>query len=239
MNILGILWDYDGTIVDSANKNIAVTIEVLKNFDKEIENHLPDALCSYENYQRANHTYKNWRELYMKCYGLKEDQLDEAGRLWTPEQLKNHTIPDMFDGLAELFHYLKPVRMGICSQNGNRNIRETLKYYGVQDCFEAIVGYDDVAGGEQKPNPKGFVKCVKLLQKNDMDGVFIYIGDHCEDIVFGKNAQAELDNNNVKVICITIDHLKLNVNQNWTVQPDYYANTTNELENILMNLANM
>ena len=34
-NILGILWDYDGTIIDTASKNILVTIEVLKYFDKE------------------------------------------------------------------------------------------------------------------------------------------------------------------------------------------------------------
>lgn len=57
--ILGILWDYDGTLFNTANKNIEVTIEVLKHFDKEIEKHLPEALTSYEKYQEANYKYKN------------------------------------------------------------------------------------------------------------------------------------------------------------------------------------
>ncbi len=236
MNILGILWDYDGTMVDSAEKNRAVTIEVLKYFDKEIESHLPDALRSYEKYQRANHAYKNWRDLYQYGFGLKESQLDEAGKLWAPLQLKNKKIPDMFEGLPDLFRCLKPVKMGICSQNANKNIKETLKYYGVDDCFEVVVGYDDVAGDEQKPNPEGFIKCVHLLEKNDKDGVFIYIGDHSEDVVFAKNAQKKLEGNHVSVIGITIDHLKRNGDQNWVVQPDYFVSTTKELEQILRDL---
>lgn len=35
--INGILFDYDGTLVDSARKNMQVCIEVLKHFDPQIE----------------------------------------------------------------------------------------------------------------------------------------------------------------------------------------------------------
>ncbi len=35
--ILGIVWDYDGTIINSAKKNIEVTIEL--NLDKDIKNY--------------------------------------------------------------------------------------------------------------------------------------------------------------------------------------------------------
>ncbi|MGG7163128.1 HAD family hydrolase [Clostridium ihumii] len=240
MNIIGVIWDYDGTIVNSANKNIEVTIEVLKHFDKNVEKHLPYALQTYENYQNANHMYKNWRELYMNCYNLKEEQLDEAGSLWTPEQLKNKTIPSMFSGMSALFHKLKPIKMGICSQNSNENIRKTLKYYGVQECFEAIVGYDDILGSEQKPNPVGFLKCIELLKLKDKSGTFIYIGDHSEDVVFGKNAENILrkENKNINVISIAIDHLKLNTStyQNWHKKPDYFVKSVSELENTLHNL---
>lgn len=240
MNITGIMWDYDGTIIDSANKNIEVTIEVLKHFDKDIEKHLPETLQTYENYQNANHKYKNWRELYMKCYGLKEEQLDEAGSLWTPEQLKNKTIPSMFQGMAELFHNLKPIKMGICSQNSNKNIKETLKHYGVDNCFEAIIGYDDISGKQQKPDPTGFFNCMELLKLNKENSTFIYIGDHSEDVVFGKNAEEVLKEKNINVICIAIDHLRLNINtyKNWSKQPDYFVKTVSELESVLHNLIN-
>lgn len=240
MNICGIIWDYDGTIINSATKNIEVTIEVLKHFDKDIEKHLPEALQTYENYQRANHKYKNWRELYVKSYGIKEEQLDEAGSLWTPEQLKNKTIPSMFQGMAELFHKLKSVKMGICSQNSNENIKETLKHYGVDNCFDAIIGYDDILGSEQKPNPTGFLKCVDLLNLENKEGTYIYIGDHSEDIVFGKNAQLALGKDNINVICITVDYLKLNLDtyKKWAEQPDYFVQSAYELDEILDDLIN-
>lgn len=235
MNICEIIWDYDGTIINSAKKNIEVTIDVLKHFDKDIKKHLPYALQSYENYQEANYMYKNWRELYMKCYGLKEEQLDEAGGLWTPEQLKNKTIPSMFKGMAKLFQKLKPIKMGICSQNSNKNIKETLKYYGVAHYFDAVIGYDDILGSEQKPNPTGFIKCLELLKLNNKNGTFIYIGDHSEDIIFGKNAQKALKEENINVICITVDFLNLNSNtyHKWTKQPDYFVKTIDELNTIL------
>ncbi|MEG0614059.1 MAG: HAD-IA family hydrolase [Clostridium sp.] len=238
MNICGIIWDYDGTIINSAKKNIEVTIEVLKHFDKEIEKHLPDALQSYENYQKANYMYKNWRELYLKCYGLKEEQLDEAGSLWTPEQLKNKTILSMFNGMAELFQKLKPIKMGICSQNSNKNIKQTLKHYGVADSFDVVIGYDDILGSEQKPDPAGFIKCVELLNLNNRNGTFIYIGDHSEDIVFGKNAELALNEESINVICITVDFLNLNLNtyHKWTRQPDYFVQTIDELNTVLNKL---
>ncbi|WP_195989437.1 HAD-IA family hydrolase [Clostridium sp. D53t1_180928_C8] len=238
MNICGIIWDYDGTIINSAKKNIKVTIEVLKHFDKDIEKHLPYALQTYENYQEANHMYKNWRELYLKCYGLKEEELDEAGELWTPEQLKNKTIPSIFEGMVELLKNIKHIKMGICSQNSNENIRETLKYYGVDNCFDAVIGYDDILGSEQKPDPAGFIKCIEQLKLNNEKGTFIYIGDHSEDIVFGKNAQVALNEEDINVICITVDFFSLNLDtyNKWTKQPDYFVQTTDELNSVLNKL---
>ena len=65
--VIAILWDYDGTLINSAKKNIAVTIEVLRHFDPDIEVHLPAALQSYVAYQEANHHYRNWQTLYTDC----------------------------------------------------------------------------------------------------------------------------------------------------------------------------
>ncbi|WP_276629399.1 hypothetical protein [Terrisporobacter hibernicus] len=60
MKISAILWDYDGTLVNSVKKNIEVTKEVLKNFIPDLDNNLPKALTSVENYEEANYKYKNW-----------------------------------------------------------------------------------------------------------------------------------------------------------------------------------
>jgi len=234
MSIHAILWDYDGTLVDSARKNMAVTVEVLRHFDKNIESHLPEALQSYENYSKANHFYKNWRDLYMYCFHISEKDLDEAGRLWTPEQIKNPVIPDMFQGMNQLLHTLKPIKMGICSQNSRQNIKETLIHYGVNHCFEMVIGVEEVSGIEQKPNPAGFIKCLQGLEIPLKESKVIYIGDHSEDVVFGKNAQAISADSGLQVICIAVDFLGQDHLGEWRTEPDYRAGSISELKDILL-----
>lgn len=234
-NIIAILWDYDGTLVDSARKNMQVTIEVLHHFDSDIEAHLPLALQSYEAYQDANHRYRNWRELYSKCYGIPSNKLDEAGKLWTPEQQKNKIIPDMFPGLVEVIVELKGIPMGICSQNDSEVIWKNLEYYGVADRFQYIVGYADVPSKMQKPHPYGFINCAEALNPKNKAGTYLYIGDHCDDVTFGKNGEAATGH---KVVCIATDFLGLNRNLylTWKTKPEYYIESTEELKQVVISL---
>lgn len=44
MKTAAIIWDYDGTLIDSARKNMAVAVEGLRRFDSEIDGHLHEAL---------------------------------------------------------------------------------------------------------------------------------------------------------------------------------------------------
>ena len=46
MNLSAILWDYDGTLVNSIKKNMAVTIDVLTNFQNDINTNIPEVLKS-------------------------------------------------------------------------------------------------------------------------------------------------------------------------------------------------
>lgn len=231
MKLSGILWDYDGTIIDTARKNMKVTIEVLKHYDKDIESHLPLVLQSYENYQIANHKYKNWQEFYMNEFNVKESDLSEIVKYWAPEQAKIDYIPDMFDGLKDVINSLE-VKMGICSQNSSETIKSVLKHYDVLDKFQYIVGYDETGINYQKPDPAGFIKCVSELEINNEDGFYIYIGDHSDDVTFARNAEKEL---NKKVISITVDYLGLNKDKYicWKNIPDYYVTSVEELNDVL------
>lgn len=231
MKLLGILWDYDGTIIDTARKNMKVTIEVLKHYDKDIENHLPVALQSYENYQEANHKYKNWQDLYMNEFNVKEKDLGEIVTFWASEQEKIKYIPDMFDGLKNIIKSLD-IKMGICSQNSSGTIKSVLKHYEVLDKFQYIVGYDETGIYYQKPDPSGFIKCVSELGINNEDGFYIYIGDHLDDVTFARNTESELGK---KVISITVDYLGLNKDKykSWKNIPDYYVTSAEELNDVL------
>jgi len=230
MKIAGILWDYDGTIVDSARKNMSVTIDVLRYFDEKIDEHLPEALQSYEKYQEANYRYKNWKDMYAACCGFAPDEIEAAGKLWSPCQKKNTVIPDMFEGLPEVFKRLSGVKMGICSQNSSDSIRDVLTHYGALDYFGYIVGHDDVPFDRQKPDPEGFLTCLKGLDLRGDEGLLLYIGDHSEDVVFGKNAGSRLNGEgiNAEVRAVTVGSYA-GSREDWRLQPDYTAGNASEL----------
>lgn len=234
MNILSILWDYDGTLVDTTKKNISVTMEVLKNFIPDIYANTPEALTSMDNYKKANYKYRNWTDLYKNCYGLTEKEVIEAGKLWSPYQLKNTTDPELFPGLKAIIKNLSHINHGICSQNCSQNIFNTLKKFDVAQHFNAIIGYEDIGFDEQKPNPVPFIKCVDKLQLSLKDGALIYIGDHQEDTIFAKNAENYyLTNENpIKIFTIAASYSGESTSS-WKVKPDYVANKTNDILSII------
>ncbi len=241
MELKAILWDYDGTLVDSTRKNIRVTKEVLKHFIPEFEKHIPKALTSVEEYQKANYKYKNWKELYEQAYGLTIEQIEQAGKLWSPYQLQDDSIPELFEGLLDIIPHLPVKAQGICSQNGAKSIESTLASYGLTSFFQAIIGVDEVGFGEQKPNPAGFLKCLaKLGIKDYEDSILIYIGDHAEDVVFAKNAEKclleklniENKNSTVTVITIGVNYSGTEVLA-WGMKPDYVVTVPKDIERII------
>ncbi len=198
-----ILWDYDGTIADTPVKNLAVTRAVLERLDPALLDPVPQALGSLDAYREANYRWNNWRELYVRAFGVPEDRLDEAGRLWGPCQLADKTLPPLFDGLAEALARLGSVPMGLCSQNDPDNIRAALAAHGVGERFAAVVGHADVPFDCQKPHPAAFLTCLDRL--GIREGRFAYIGDHAADVTFGRNARAALEaqGRRASVFCVT------------------------------------
>lgn len=234
MRLSAILWDYDGTLVDSTKKNMAVTIEILQEFIPDIRQKIPSVLTSAEEYREANHKYKDWREMYRECYNLSESQIDKAGDLWSTFQLKDQSTPEIFSGLAELIKTLGHIKHGICSRNCALSIRRALKEFGVSSYFEAIVGYEEVPWMEQKPNPAGFLKCMNLLKVPLDNTTFIYIGDHQEDVVFGKNAENLMHHrgHQVEVKCIAVDYSGSKPSD-WVLMPDFVASSAEDIYSII------
>jgi phosphoglycolate phosphatase-like HAD superfamily hydrolase len=234
MALSAIIWDYDGTLIDSTKKNMLVTVEILKNFIPDIGQNLPPALTSVEEYIRANHKYQNWRELYKQCYNLTDSQIDAAGKLWSPYQLESPVIPDMFAGLRDIVKFFGDIKQGICSQNCSVNIGKTLAQFGILEYFAAIIGYEEVSFIEQKPNPAGFLKCLDMLNISLKSSTIIYIGDHQEDVVFGKNAATLLKNagHDVEVKCIAVDYSGSKP-LDWTLKPDFVASSACDIQTII------
>ena len=94
-----ILWDYDGTLINSVAKNISITKAIIEEVAPRMsDTHMPIDLNSQSQYQVANHAAENWRDLYLNFYGLTADETDAAGYLWHSHQLSNETPVTAFDG---------------------------------------------------------------------------------------------------------------------------------------------
>ncbi len=234
MKVSAILWDYDGTLVDSTRKNMEVTIDVLRRFHKGKDFPIPEILTSVEKYLEANYRYKNWRELYKNCYQLSEEQVNEAGKLWSPCQLANETLADLYPGLDNTIKAFAYISQGICSQNASANIHKSLDAFGLASYFTAIIGYEEVSNLQQKPDPAGFLKCIEQMGLDIEKTALIYIGDHQEDVVFAKNAEHALREagQEVSVISIAVGYSGSSP-ETWHIKPDYIANSAEEINRII------
>lgn len=235
MAIKAILWDYDGTLMDSSKKSIEVSLEVLSHFIPDVYENIPEPLSSRENFQETYGRISDWVELYHVCYGLNDEQTREAVKMWGEVQLRNKTEAELYSGITEILEHFKETKMGVCSQNGAGIIKRSLEHHDVLKYFDAVIGVDDVLFDEQKPHPSAFIKALEKLGIDDRSGTFVYIGDHSVDVAFGRNAEAMLkkDFPEAKVVCIAIHHPGDYCEEDENFLPDYIARNSSELFEIL------
>ena len=232
MKLDAILWDYDGTLVNSVPKNIDITKNILAEVAPHLTgDNLPRYLRSEADYHYANHAAKNWQDLYVDYYGMSQAEMLRAGSLWAKHQEMNRTAVHFFDGLAQLIATFSTVPHGICSQNSQRNIRSVLAQHGVNEWFHSVVGYDDVPAQMQKPHPCGGLKCLESMLGQASGRSLIYIGDHEADVQFARNLQAELGGS-ARVISVAVAYSH-STPELWEHKPDHIARKVEELYPII------
>ena len=214
-----ILWDFDGTLANSAAKNIAITKQILARVAPRLTGeHLPEALTSEAAYHVANHAAENWRELYREFFGLSEDEIENAAPLWEPYQLSDRTEVPLFDGVAETVRRLSRYPQGICSANATRNIQQVLRDNGIGAAFRSVIGYEGLPHHHQKPAPDGGLLCLSQIFDDTRDKTIIYVGDHIADVLFSRSLSQQLGPSN-NVISVIVTHSGANPDQ-WREQPD-------------------
>ncbi|MBL4828970.1 MAG: HAD family hydrolase [Aliivibrio sp.] len=232
MKLDAVLWDYDGTLVNSVPKNIDITKAILSIVAPHLTGkNLPEYLRTEASYHEANHAAKNWQELYVDFYGLSYKQMLQAGSMWAEHQEKNQTEVSLFTGIKNVITQFSRLNHGICSQNAQNNIRNVLKFNGIDEPFKAIVGYNDVSNDNQKPHPFGGIKCLETIFGHSNSALLMYIGDHEADTKFARNLQSALGEN-TKVISVAAAYSHSEP-ENWEIKPDYIANNVNDLLSII------
>lgn len=233
MSLDAIIWDFDGTMVDSLEHNRNITLKVLEKMNIAP----PEELNELEQYRNLNYMYRNWQDLYRFGYKMNEEEVYNAGKLWSPLQTEYNSNLKFYPGIKEIIIMFKDKLQAICSQNSKLNIEKILELEGVKEIFNLVIGYEEVAHAKQKPDPEALIICLKKFFDDNAKKTVVYIGDHEEDSIFAKNADQEINQRgtNVRIISIIISFDNFNKKNKYS-SPDYRVNGSNELKELLLEI---
>jgi len=232
-----IIWDFDGTLVDTREKNMNVNRQIVRVITDQPWERFP-VLENVAAYDEAQMRFSNWREFYHRGIGLSEDEVDRAGAMWTGLQLTDTTPAPFFNGIAAALGQLRGTAFqGIVSQNSRQNIEEMLDGVGLLHHFEHIVGYEEVGTQRQKPAPDGLLMCIEQLT-NSAAGTVLYVGDHETDVRCGRNANRALAEQRIHQHVVTVGAFfdGLRSDGSWSVRPDYRASSPVDVVTIVEEL---
>jgi len=227
--ITAVIWDYDGTLVDTRAKNWGITRELVRQFTGTDPDTI-DGLSSLEGYTRALHRNHNWRQLYVGEFGMSEEMTSEAGRMWTEYQLADDTAAPVYDGIKAALDQLTSVPHGIVSMNSRTNIERSLARDGLLNRFQLVIGYEEVSAERQKPAPDGLIMCLEHIT-GFAPGHVVYVGDHQVDIECVRNANEVLaaDGHDIRVFAVGAAYGIGAEFGAWPEDPDYAIEHPREL----------
>lgn len=231
-----IIWDFDGTLVDSRQKNLSVNRALIARVTGKPADSFP-LLRSREQFEAADARSNNWRDFYLYDFGMSEEETAEAGRLWTEFQLQDHTPMALFPGINEALAALGDLPQGIVSQNSRAMIQATMTGASLERHFEAIIGYEEVPDDQQKPDPAGLLACLEKLTQMRPGTVF-YIGDWQTDALQAVKARAVIQERGLAITLISIGAFYGGSagDDAWTTRFDYRVRRPGEISQIVRDI---
>ena len=174
------LFDYDGTIVDSAGMIVQGAIEAFRMCGLPD----PDPQKVRENIGRPLAVAL---DVYMPVgYTVTPEQISEAYRSWYAEQgrlgLQNEPL---YPGMVELIHELKSNDwlIGIATNKSRVGLSNGLAKHNLSNIFDITLSTDENIA---KPNPAMALRAMKELGVEEKYSVII--GDTINDIGLGVNS---------------------------------------------------
>lgn len=229
--LTAILWDFDGTLADTRERNLRVTRRVVAHVTGRAPDGFP-GLRSLAAYDAATVRAGNWRELYGQL-GLTEEETDRAGAAWSLFQRRERTVSTLYEGVAAALRALGAWSHGIVSQNARGEILRTVRAAGIADRFQVVVGYEEVSARRQKPEPDGILACLARLADHGT-GCILYVGDHESDMECARRADVALKERGLAITVKAVAALwgRHADDAAWRVRPDYRAHHALDIVNI-------
>jgi N-acetyl-D-muramate 6-phosphate phosphatase len=231
-NRLSVVWDFDGTLVDSRHKNLLVTRAIIEEATGKPWTSF-EALRTLSQYEESHRRVSNWRAFYRNAFGMSEEDVSRVGSWWSDFQLTDNTVPPPLDGVPGALEALSDIPHGIVSMNGKINIADILMSIGLGKHFDSIVGYEEVEMTDQKPSPTGLLKCIGELT-DFAPGVTFFVGDHVTDAVCVVRAQEEVKKRglDIEVLSIRAAYGPGAIGD-WKTAPDYVALRADDIVDIV------
>jgi HAD superfamily hydrolase (TIGR01549 family) len=168
-----ILFDWDGTLADSAGLGLLAFQKAFADLDFAF---------SLEVYEA---TYSpNWYATY-EALGLPKEKWQAADDLWLLHY--GEEPAELIAGVSETLSELKQrgYRLGVVTSGSESRVCREIEKSKLGDCFQAVVCNEHIVN--KKPHPEGLD--LALTRMGSARSETAYVGDAPEDIQMGKQAE--------------------------------------------------
>lgn len=168
-----LLFDWDGTIVDSASLGLAAYQKAFAELDVVFSQEIYEASYS-----------PNWYLTY-EALGLPKEKWARADDLWRSHY--DTQTPAIIEGVAKVLASLRDqgYKLGVVTSGNHDRVNREAKQFDLHGMFDTMVCHEHIK--LRKPHPEGLQIALRLL--NSQPAECAYVGDAPEDIQMGKEAR--------------------------------------------------
>ena len=171
-SITTLLFDWDGTLVDSAHLGLAAYEKAFAELDFTF---------SKEAYE-ANYS-PNWYAVY-EALGLPKERWEKADELWRRHY--GAQTAELVEGAGDVLMELRRrnYRLGVVTSGNEDRVSQEIEEASLPEIFEVVICAEHIAN--KKPHPEGLEIALERLGCSPEAAA--YVGDAPEDILMGKHA---------------------------------------------------
>lgn len=210
-NVDAVIFDLDGTLIDSMWMWKQIDIEYLSKFDIELPEDLQDEIEGMSFSETAVY-FKNRFDL--------KDSLEEIKDSWNKMAYNKYKNEVSFkEGALDFLHYLKEkhIKTGIATSNSKDLVNALIKNHKVKHLFDSIHTSCEVKKG--KPAPDIYDLVAKDLEVDPKR--CLVFEDIINGIKAGKNASMK--------VCAIYDDFSKEVDEEKRALADYYIENFKEV----------